>query len=297
MHDSSDWVGGLPRRAVRRRGAGGGEHPAHGRRLRLHAGHTAAPRRRWCPAPCCRRCRRPWHRRRTSSRRWSSRARPAPLPDGAVDFAGRRRRPRAAWRSPRTPWPTRPPSGSIRRAPPASPRARCTPTPTCTGRPSCTARTCWACASRDVCFSAAKLFFAYGLGNALTFPLSVGATRGADGRAAHAAGHLQASDRKPAHGVLRRAHRLRRHAGLARSARARPQVSLRLCSSAGEALPRDIGERWTAPFRLRDHRRHRLHRDAAHLPVEPARRRALRHHRQAGAGLRDRAARRRPAKS
>ena len=29
---------------------------------------------------------------------------------------------------------------------------------------------------RDVCFSAAKLFFAYGLGNALTFPLSVGAT-------------------------------------------------------------------------------------------------------------------------
>ena len=27
-------------------------------------------------------------------------------------------------------------------------------------------------ASDDVCFSAAKLFFAYGLGNALTFPLS-----------------------------------------------------------------------------------------------------------------------------
>ena len=29
----------------------------------------------------------------------------------------------------------------------------------------------------DVVFSAAKLFFAYGLGNALTFPLRVGATR------------------------------------------------------------------------------------------------------------------------
>ncbi|MEA2425248.1 MAG: benzoate-CoA ligase, partial [Thermoleophilaceae bacterium] len=29
---------------------------------------------------------------------------------------------------------------------------------------------------RDLCFSAAKLFFAYGLGNALTFPLSVGAS-------------------------------------------------------------------------------------------------------------------------
>tara|TARA_B100000686_G_scaffold143292_1_gene150824 strand:- start:21744 stop:23291 length:1548 start_codon:yes stop_codon:yes gene_type:complete len=30
--------------------------------------------------------------------------------------------------------------------------------------------------SNDICFSAAKLFFAYGLGNALTFPMSVGAT-------------------------------------------------------------------------------------------------------------------------
>ena len=29
---------------------------------------------------------------------------------------------------------------------------------------------------RDLCFSAAKLFFAYGLGNSLSFPLSVGAT-------------------------------------------------------------------------------------------------------------------------
>ena len=28
----------------------------------------------------------------------------------------------------------------------------------------------------DICFSAAKLFFAYGLGNAMTFPLWVGAT-------------------------------------------------------------------------------------------------------------------------
>ena len=28
----------------------------------------------------------------------------------------------------------------------------------------------------DICFSAAKLFFAYGLGNGLYFPFSVGAT-------------------------------------------------------------------------------------------------------------------------
>src|SRR6202041_1447912 len=29
---------------------------------------------------------------------------------------------------------------------------------------------------KDICYSVAKLFFAYGLGNALTFPMSVGAT-------------------------------------------------------------------------------------------------------------------------
>ena len=38
----------------------------------------------------------------------------------------------------------------------------------------------------DVCFSVAKLFFAYGLGNALTFPMAAGATTRADGRAADA---------------------------------------------------------------------------------------------------------------
>ena len=45
---------------------------------------------------------------------------------------------------------------------------------------------CWTCelygkgalalTENGVCFSAAKLFFAYGLGNGLTFPLSVSAT-------------------------------------------------------------------------------------------------------------------------
>ena len=38
-------------------------------------------------------------------------------------------------------------------------------------------------------------------------------------------------------------------------------------------------------IRLRDPRRHRLDRDAAHLPVQPPGRGALRHHRQGGAGL------------
>ena len=39
-----------------------------------------------------------------------------------------------------------------------------------------TARACSASREDDVVYSAAKLFFAYGLGNAMTFPMSVGAT-------------------------------------------------------------------------------------------------------------------------
>ena len=45
----------------------------------------------------------------------------------------------------------------------------------------------------DLVFSAAKLFFAYGLGNALTFPMAVGATAAADGGAAHAGRGLPAA--------------------------------------------------------------------------------------------------------
>ncbi len=46
----------------------------------------------------------------------------------------------------------------------------------------------------DIVFSAAKLFFAYGLGNALTFPLVGRRDSRADGRAANASGGIQASD-------------------------------------------------------------------------------------------------------
>jgi benzoate-CoA ligase family protein len=95
----------------------------------------------------------------------------------------------------------------------------------------------------DVCYSAAKLCFAYGLGNALTFPLSAGATT------------ILLPDRPTPDAV---AALLRRHpvtvfysvptfyAGLLASAAA-PQpdeVKFRLCVSAGEALPSHIGARW-----------------------------------------------------
>jgi benzoate-CoA ligase len=99
----------------------------------------------------------------------------------------------------------------------------------------------------DIAFSAAKLFFAYGLGNALTFPLSVGATT-----------VLMAERPTPA-AVFRRWVEQgitvfygapTGYAGMLASPDlpARDQVSLRLCSSAGEALPREIGERFTRAY-------------------------------------------------
>jgi len=99
----------------------------------------------------------------------------------------------------------------------------------------------------DIGFSAAKLFFAYGLGNALTFPLSVGATT-----------VLMAERPTPAaifkrwaeHGVTVFFGAPTGYAGMLASDQlpARADVKLRLCSSAGEALPREIGERFTAHF-------------------------------------------------
>ena len=111
-------------------------------------------------------------------------------------------------------------------------------------------------AERDVCFSAAKLFFAYGLGNALTFPMSVGATT------------LLMAERPTPDAVFRRwvgdteplrAAKLKPtvffgaptgYAGMLASPRlpARADVALRLCSSAGEALPAELGQRFTAHY-------------------------------------------------
>jgi benzoate-CoA ligase len=100
---------------------------------------------------------------------------------------------------------------------------------------------------RDLCFSAAKLFFAYGLGNALTFPLSVGARV------------LLMAERPTPDAVFKRWTSAKPtmffgaptgYAGMLASPNlpAKDDVALRLCSSAGEALPKDIGERFTARY-------------------------------------------------
>jgi benzoate-CoA ligase len=103
----------------------------------------------------------------------------------------------------------------------------------------------------DVCFSAAKLFFAYGLGNGLTFPMTVGATA------------LLMAERPTPDATFKRW--LGEVGGLkptvfygaptgfagmlaAPNLPARNAVAIRLVSSAGEALPADLGERFKAHF-------------------------------------------------
>jgi benzoate-CoA ligase family protein len=95
----------------------------------------------------------------------------------------------------------------------------------------------------DVCFSVAKLFFAYGLGNALTFPMAAGAT-------------TVLVPERPTPEIV--ADVLRRHsvstffavptfyaAFLAHPKKpARSELRLRRCVSAGEALPPELGRRW-----------------------------------------------------
>ena len=102
----------------------------------------------------------------------------------------------------------------------------------------------------DLCFSAAKLFFAYGLGNALSFPLAVGATVLLMGERPTPeavfrrwTGALDTLDgRKPTvfYGAPTGFAGMLAHPALP----AREQVALRLVSSAGEALPAEIGERF-----------------------------------------------------
>lgn len=100
----------------------------------------------------------------------------------------------------------------------------------------------------DTVFSAAKLFFAYGLGNAMSFPLWVGATT------------VLMAERPTPEAVMRR---LKDHevtifygvptlyAGILADDTIGPASSsprLRLGVSAGEALPEDVAQRWKQRF-------------------------------------------------
>ena len=100
----------------------------------------------------------------------------------------------------------------------------------------------------DVCFSAAKLFFAYGLGNGMSFPMSAGATT------------ILLAERPTPDSVMRtlKAHQPTLFFGvptlyaamLASPLAQRENGSdrLRLCVSAGEALPAEVGKTWKSRF-------------------------------------------------
>ena len=97
----------------------------------------------------------------------------------------------------------------------------------------------------DVVYSAAKFFFAYGLGNALTFPLAVGATTLLlPARPTPAEVFRILTDYQPSifYGVPTL------YAALLADPAKPAALALRLCTSAGEALPADIGKRWTAQY-------------------------------------------------
>ncbi|WP_299295885.1 benzoate-CoA ligase family protein [uncultured Tateyamaria sp.] len=97
--------------------------------------------------------------------------------------------------------------------------------------------------SDDVVYSAAKFFFAYGLGNSMSFPMSVGATV------------VIFAGRPTPDGVIDilATERPTLFCGVPTlfaalvaqlEANGAPDVPLRLCISAGEALPEDVGARW-----------------------------------------------------
>ena len=102
--------------------------------------------------------------------------------------------------------------------------------------------------SNDIIFSAAKLFFAYGLGNALTFPLCAGATT------------VLSKERPTPDLVFSIFEKYEPtlffgvptlYSAMLNSEKIPSQISSRLCISAGEALPIDIGMQWEKKFNIK----------------------------------------------
>jgi 4-hydroxybenzoate-CoA ligase len=100
----------------------------------------------------------------------------------------------------------------------------------------------------DVGLSAAKLFFAYGLGNALTFPMSVGATTILNTeRPTPAVMFALMRKYNPTifFGVPTLFSSMLNDEALKAE---RGGAKLRICTSAGEALPESLGNSWKARF-------------------------------------------------
>ncbi|MEO0381235.1 MAG: benzoate-CoA ligase family protein, partial [Pseudomonadota bacterium] len=97
----------------------------------------------------------------------------------------------------------------------------------------------------DVVFSAAKFFFAYGLGNSMSFPMSVGATTVIFGGRPTPDGVVEIIEtERPTIfcGVPTLYAAMVAHMEGAGA----PDAPLRVCISAGEALPESVGVKWQA---------------------------------------------------
>ncbi|WP_206808991.1 benzoate-CoA ligase family protein [Paradesulfitobacterium ferrireducens] len=102
----------------------------------------------------------------------------------------------------------------------------------------------------DICYSVAKLFFAYGLGNALYFPFRVGGST------------VLVPDQPKPETVFETVRKYKptlfygvptSYASLLQTAEKMPGVdmsSIRLCTSAGEALPKTVYDAWYKKFNL-----------------------------------------------
>ncbi|MEX0338316.1 MAG: benzoate-CoA ligase family protein, partial [Arenibacterium sp.] len=99
--------------------------------------------------------------------------------------------------------------------------------------------------AEDKIFSAAELFFAYGLGNGMTFPMSVGATALLfNGRPTPDTMVEIIGEHEPS--IFGGVPTLYAAMLAYLDQNGKPDVSLRRCISAGEALPEDIGQKWQA---------------------------------------------------
>src|SRR5882672_6021899 len=100
----------------------------------------------------------------------------------------------------------------------------------------------------DVGLSAAKLFFAYGLGNALTFPMSVGATTVLNSERPTPA-TMFALMNKYNPSIFFGVPTLFAAMLNDESLKTEPRFArLRVCTSAGEALPESVGNSWKSRF-------------------------------------------------
>src|SRR6516225_1361018 len=100
----------------------------------------------------------------------------------------------------------------------------------------------------DVCLSAAKLFFAYGLGNGLTFPMSVGATTILNSERPTPVlmfALMNRYDPTLFYGIPTLFAAMLNDESLKHE---RGGKRLRVCTSAGEALPESVGLAWKARF-------------------------------------------------